>query len=337
MRSGQRVFPFVAVLFGLVFTLAACAVPDVAAPVPPPSQAVDYAQPDNWAALPATPDKPVDIFLVYPTLYDDPAYPRMDWRVPAQREIVLRYLRKGGGVLADVGNLYAPFYRQANLTEALRSLKGEGSEAALSIGFADVQQAFVYYMEHFNQGRPVILFSHSQGTMAALDTMKALFHQPDYCEKLVAAYLIGYRIAPSDLKPDTCMKFAHGADDVGVIIGYNSQSAEADPNIFVAEGMLGINPLNWRTDNTPAPASQNLGSASWNKDGSLVLTTPGLTGAQLDPRTGALIIALANPRRYEAAVFGSGVYHSGNIDLFYRNLQVNAQQRLEQYQRQKRP
>ena len=32
------------------------------------------------------------------------------------------------------------------------------------MAYADVQDAFAYYMAHWNQGRPFVLMGHSQGS-----------------------------------------------------------------------------------------------------------------------------------------------------------------------------
>ena len=49
---------------------------------------------------------------------------------------------------------------------------------------------------------------------------------PEYLERMVAAYVVGYSITEDFLKANPHLKFAEGADDTGVIISYNTEGQE---------------------------------------------------------------------------------------------------------------
>ena len=53
----------------------------------------------------------------------------------------------------------------------------------------DVKAAFQYYLEHYNNGRPIIIASHSQGTTHAKRLLKEFFDGTALQHQLVAAYL----------------------------------------------------------------------------------------------------------------------------------------------------
>ena len=57
-----------------------------------------------------------------------------------------------------VGNIYAPYYRQDNLSSVNRE------ETIAGIPTTDATAAFDYYIKHYNNGRPFILVGHSQGS-----------------------------------------------------------------------------------------------------------------------------------------------------------------------------
>ena len=81
---------------------------------------------------------------------------------------------------------------------------------------------------------------------------------------MVAAYVIGYSVTKDDLEEYPHLKFATGEDDTGVIISWNTEGKknveEKAYNIVVLPNEISINPLNWKLDDTYAPASENLGS-----------------------------------------------------------------------------
>jgi len=47
--------------------------------------------------------------------------------------------------------------------------------AAFELAYRDVKAAFLYYLEHNNSGRPIIIASHSQGSTHAKRLLKELF------------------------------------------------------------------------------------------------------------------------------------------------------------------
>ena len=50
--------------------------------------------------------------------------------------------------------------------------------------------------------------------------------------------------------------------DLGVVVSWNTEGPanKGKDSLVVAPGAIAINPLNWKLDNTYAPASMNLGS-----------------------------------------------------------------------------
>ena len=202
-------------------------------------------------------------------------------------------------------------------------------EALLSDGYHDVIRAFEYYMEHYNNGRPFILAGFSQGSMALLELMKAEFHNPQWQKQLVAAYLIGYSVTAEDLAKYPWLKMAQGEADTGVIVSYNTQLPHSGQSFVLKKGALGINPVNWKTDGTVAPATEHKGAVIFNAvTGEIVEEVPHLSDAYLEAESGALVVQV-DPVKYNAsqAVFPAGVLHMYDYMFFYNNLKENAARR----------
>ena len=60
---------------------------------------------------------------------------------------------------------------------------------------ADLFAALDFYFEHLNRGRPFILAGHSQGSqMMTYVLTEYMEEHPEYYERMVAAYALGYSI-----------------------------------------------------------------------------------------------------------------------------------------------
>ncbi len=108
---------------------------------------------------------------------------------------------------------------------------------------------------------------NSQGSAILRLVLKKYFKEhPNYYQRMVAAYAIGYSITKEDLAANPHMKFATGETDTGVIISWHAEgpkNVEANvpiPSVAILKNGIAINPLSWKLDETYAPASENLGS-----------------------------------------------------------------------------
>lgn len=293
----------------------------------------DYAKPESWAVpLPENPSAlPVDVFYVYPTVFVDAAHPVMDIAVPALRH--RGELISGEHTMMFRGkfNIFAPHYRQAELNRALRGLSASPQDlSSMEPGLEDIRRAFRHYLEHRNNGRPFLLMGHSQGAMAVLDLLKnELPPDSPALKQLVAAYVIGWPVTKEDLKAYPQLRMARGECDTGVVVSWNTEAPGAERSIFC--GGIAINPLNWRTDEQPAPKEANRGAVFFRPDGSVALERPGFCGGALDLERGTMVVDLESPQKYEAEFFPRGVLHMGDVLFFYRNIAENAAKRAETF------
>src|ERR1035437_9675318 len=120
-------------------------------------KATDYSKPEHWLTVPAT-NMPVDIFYLYQTVWtstnSNPEVCAID--NPSMLAMAPVAFASQATAFETIGNIYAPFYRQSNITS--NSLVTEAA-----IPTTDAIAAFDYYIQHYNHGRPFILAGHSQG------------------------------------------------------------------------------------------------------------------------------------------------------------------------------
>lgn len=147
------------------------------------------------------------------------------------------------------GNMrfFAPYYEQFTMN-ALLIPREEGLKA-YAHSKEDMFRKFGEYIATQNNGRPYILMGFSQGAMIALDLLKEMTdEQYANCK---GVYMIGYRIAEQDTI-GTRVKPATDAIS-GNAISFNSVTRPETRWELLTDGAITcINPLNWKTDDTPA-------------------------------------------------------------------------------------
>ena len=301
------------------------------------SAITDYSRPEHWLAVPSTSDKPVDVFYVYPTVWDkvDPAEPNycaID--NPSMTKGAAVAFSRQATAFETAGNVYAPYYRQADAKYVLSFPPQDRWTILDPMSINDVTAAFDYYIKHYNDGKPFLLVGHSQGTvMLQLLLSQYMPAHPEVYKQMIAAYVIGYPVTPAYMAKNKHLHFAEGPDDTGVIISYNSQSANvhAGGNMIMA-GEVGIviNPVNWKRDTTLATASESLGSFMPGAN-SACLKVPAYADARIDLAQGVLVCTTADEKALSN--IGRGVYHCWDYSLYYYNLRENAERRVKNFLR----
>ncbi|WP_165077578.1 DUF3089 domain-containing protein, partial [Methanogenium sp. MK-MG] len=179
------------------------------------------------------------------------------------------------------------------------------------------------------EGRPFIIAGHSQGTMALIELIKNRFGDDEALRnRMVAAYLIGYTVTDVDLKA-AGLTAAERADDTGVVVTYNTQSPTSVGGPMLMDGAHCINPLNWKTDDTYAPKSENMGARFYNDStGVLLREVDNYCDAQINLTTGALTTTIPEGEELDIGAYPEGVYHRYDYAFWYRNLEQNVGDRV---------
>jgi len=301
---------------------------------------IDYSQSRYWLSLPAKTGKAVDIFYVYPTVWKraqgDPEVCEIN--NSSMVAGAARQFQSQASAFEPVGNIFAPFYRQA--AADILALPLDRQQAIVAgIPKTDVFAAFDYYIKNLNKGRPFILAGHSQGSNILVFLLSEYMKQyPDVYKRMVVAYIIGYSITPDYLAQNPHLRFATGPDDTGVIVSYNTEAPVLLPpgDPVVLPGALVINPITWTTDETPAAASQNKGSILLNPDATVALDTVPVMNyadAKIDKSKNALICSSVNQQLLSQTNEGAamGVYHAFDYAFYYFNIRQNAANRVSRF------
>lgn len=318
----KRVIPLIIVIPMVLASFFGCS----------PKDGIDYSKEENWAYYGLGKDNAADLFLICPTvdMGGDGNY-NMSMSDEKIKENFVGALNMEKGIYEDSTTMYAPYYRQ--MTFPVYSMTDEEMKPYLDIAYRDIADAFEYYIKKLNDGRPLILAGFSQGSQLLLMLMQEYFDKPEYSDKLIAAYCIGWRVTEEDLANYPHLKMAQSADDTGVIVSFNSEAIGVKDSVLVPEGVktIGINPLNWKTDNTFADKSLNKGACFTNYSGDIKSEVPQFTGAYLDEKRGTLIVTDVEPSEYSTSLFEDGVYHLYDYQFFFRNLEENVALRTAKF------
>ena len=177
--------------------------------------------------------------------------------------------------------------------------------------------------------------------MVLLLLSKYFKDHPEYCKRMVAAYPIGYSVTKEYLAANPHLKFATGETDTGVIVSWNTEGPknveENAVNVVVLPNAISINPLNWKLDETYAPASANLGSLLLNEEtGEADIGDLG-ADAQLNLARGvvvtnAKVVPLPEGEAEVAAsFFGPDGRHDCDYIYYYNNIRDNVAKRIAAY------
>jgi hypothetical protein len=311
-------------------------------------KAPDYSQKSCWHQIPEI-TKDVDTFYIFATDYIMSSFEEgaPDYATLDNEEMLLGAkieYRDHASAYADSTNVFVPYYRQSGLRYAGEVIKKTGSfdNALLGLPYEDLTAALDYYFENCNGGRPFIIAGHSQGSAMALLLLKKYFKEhPDYYERMVAAYTIGYSVTDEYLEANPHLKFAAGESDTGVIIAWNTEgpkNVETNAhNVVVLPHTRSINPLNWKLDETYAPASMNLGSIIEDeKTGETSIGDAG-ADAQINLARGVVVTnAKGDPvpedvAKVAAEFFGPDGRHGNDYTYFYNNIKDNVAKRIAAY------
>jgi hypothetical protein len=312
----------------LILSLTACA----------HCNAVTYSNAKNWAYFEnEKSEKTADVFFICPTVFlgDESSF-NMAMDDEKTRGNFLGATNMEKGIYDDDARFFAPYYRQAGLN--VYRLPAAEREQYFAVAYSDIKNAFSYYLKKCNKERPFILAGFSQGADLCIRLMKDYAEDADFSNNFVACYAIGWSVTQEDLDAYPGLEFAKGESDTGVIISFNSEADYIDDSLIIPKGTktLAINPLNWKTDGTPADKTLNLGACFTNYDGNITNEIPALTGAYIDAERGALIVTDVSAEEYPPVldIFQEGVFHLYDYQFFYRNLEKNVKTRIDAFEKE---
>jgi hypothetical protein len=225
-------------------------------------------------------------------------------------------MAKTAEYMADGNNYYSPYYRHISLDSWATLNEDTISRRYKDVAFIDIKNAFDYFINNYNNERPFIIAGFSQGGKSVVELMKVM---PENVRKrMIAAYVLGYKITPDDAAVAPWIKAAADSTDVGVTISYNSVSdLKYIKDVVSTPNIMAINPVNWRTDSTPATLQDSI-TVTLNTEHN-VLVVKGYDGSSL-------------PNILD--VFNVGDYHGVEPWLYSECLRKNMKLRTQSYRNQ---
>lgn len=270
-------------------------------------------------------DSLADVFFIYPTTYIDVTMP-MGWNADIDNKELNKKtdnttILYQASVFNNYCRIFAPRYRQANIKVFFTSDK-TASDKAFDFAYADIKNAFEYYLQNYNHGRPIIIASHSQGTLHAARLLKEFFEGRELQKKLVCAYIIGLPVFTNyfkELYPCT------DSTAIGCFVSWRTFKENYVPGFVKSENQKAYvtNPLTWTLDEVLASAKLNKGGIlkNFNK------VIPGLVHAQIHEN----ILWVNKPHFFGNIFLTTKNYHIADYNLFYMNIRENAATRIKSY------
>lgn len=299
------------------------------------AQQIDFANLDNWAVhsekipsvlLPYLKDtsnfSKADVFYIYPTVFLDKKDER--WNIPIddsiqRKKIIENAVRFQASAWAETGRMFVPYYRQAHI-RSYRLLENGGKEALL-FAYEDVKAAFQYYLDHFNNGKPIILAGHSQGSTHIAMLLKDFFDNKPLQKQLVAAYMPGIGIKQNEFSSIPLMT---KENQVGGFITWNTFKKKINQEKYNMwyKGKAVINPVTWSTEKVAERKKHKGFLFSNNKMYTHSFSTHLIDGA----------IWISTPHfPYRSMAWTMDDYHIGDINLFWADVKANSKLRLSEY------
>lgn len=327
----------------------------------------DYSDVDNWLSLPPRTDEadlvpmsleesvndgnaPVDVFYVHGTGYVN----NSSWTSPIHPNTATEdngkfSLANEASIFNGCCNIYAPHYREASIF-AYMSYDSVERDKILDAVYEDISNAFEYFIKNYNQNRPIVIVSHSQGTHLAMRLLREIDLSPNIAERVVVGYLIGSGpVSLTHNYVDSLQNFhiCSTATDIHCIVHWNTYGENGTEKIFASpEPSVCINPLSWGYDNDMAPSELNLGSVSISGKYTMRIEgddysdsvkfnahdspMAGYTWAQC--KDSYLYVADQSGTEYEKlGKLPDKSYHGIDLPLFHMNIRENVSSRIREY------
>ena len=297
----------------------------------------NYSNKDSWAVLPENiPDeisifnidenkKEADVFYIYPTLIDSKNQREWNsdiWNEDIRNDVINRPVKYQASAWLDAGNLYVPYYRQAHIRVFNDKFRVDGDKA-LNLAYNDIKEAFTYYLENFNNNKPFIIASHSQGTVHAKRLIAEFIDGKELQKKLIAAYLVGIKVFEDEFKN---IKPMNSANETGGFVTWNTFKFNKYPrkdnyeNWF--KGGVTTNPITWddsketKKDLHKGLLYRDLKIFSQNIDIKLI---DGIVWSTVPNVPGKILLQTVRS------------YHFADINLFWVDIRENAKLRVDQW------
>lgn len=303
----------------------------------------DYSDLRFWAAHPSKKDpsdsipKPLlleardslaDVFFIHPTSLTSKALAGKVWNASIKNDTLnaktdYTSILYQASIFNGSCRVFAPRYRQAHIY-SFYSIDQPQSQAALEFAYTDVKKAFIYYLENYNNNRPIIIASHSQGTYHAGRLLKEFFENKSLSDKLVCAYIIGLGVP---LNYFSVMEPCRTPNETNCFVTWRTFRKGYLPDyVQKEEGKTwSVNPLSWSLSDSAVSRKENKGAVLFKFNKTYKYTN----GAK--NHNG--VVWINRPCFFYSIFLRTKNYHAGDLNLFYYSIRKNVRDRIEAYQK----
>ena len=299
----------------------------------------------NWAAHPwkkdnadsipkdlvnlETKDSIADVFFIHPTTYTQKDF--KEWNADLNDEKLNQNtdntaILYQASVFNKSSRVFAPRYRQAHINAFY--INQDTASQFFDLAYKDIKNAFEYYLEHYNNGRPIIIASHSQGTKHAGRLMKEFFENKPLYKQLICAYIIGMPIPENYF---TSIPPCGDANQTGCFVGWRTYKEGYTPEFVKNEKFkcIVVNPLSWKLNEDYVSIKMNRGGVlkNFNK----------IVPKVVDAKISNNILWSCKPNVFGKMFFTAKNFHIGDINLFYMNIRENVDVRIQSYMASYKP
>ncbi len=300
----------------------------------------NYSQLEYWASHPDKIDpadsipkpllriekeKVADVFFLHPTTLtdkdkidqDNGRIDDMDLNQKTDYSPILYQ----ASVFNERSRIYAPRYRQAHIGMYFEKDSAR-KYAAFNLAYEDIKKAFIYYLENNNQGRPIIIASHSQGTTHAIRLLKEFFDGKALSKQLVCAYLIGMGVKKDQYeKIPVCID----SSQTGCFVSWRTYRNDYEDGVISrSDSVIAVvNPINWTIGNDDVGREMQKGAVLYNFDKIIQHTQ----GAKAQGNA----LWVSRPKFPGSFLYTTKNYHAGDINLFYVDIRENVSKRIDTY------
>ncbi|EDL48991.1 DUF3089 domain-containing protein [Erythrobacter sp. SD-21] len=287
----------------------------------------------------ATPD--FAVFFVPPTSYTRGALG--EWNAPLNDEETDRlarvFLRGLASPFNRADEIWAPKYRQAAVGAFLTDK--EEASMAIDAAYADVAQAFDYFLASVDEDKPIVLAGHSQGSVHILRLLREKVAGQPVERRIAAVYAPGWPISVAHDLPAYPFPACATSGQPQCIVSFLSYTDDGDPGQLLKrysalpgidgeprgedDAIVCTNPLTGMNGGS-APASANLGTLKPREDLASAELIEGAIPARCDARG---ILRIGDPPDLGPGVLPGGNYHVYDIPLFWKNLQEDVLARVQ--------
>ena len=306
-------------------------------------KAPDYSNLNSWIAHPKIKDTilnvfypenienlKADVFYIYPTLITDKK--NNSWNADIYNENQNNNIRNTAiqyqaSAWAKAGKIYSPLYRQVHYRAFFDPYTNNGGINAGEIAYNDIKNAFIYYINNLNNGRPIIIAGHSQGAVHCKMLLRDFFDGTELKDQLIAAYLIGTSIKEDyfkEIKPMYDGKENKGFVSWNTFRKNRKPKKNSDPAYFSwKNGSVVVNPITWDKSYT-TELDQHKGLLFYDKK---------IYAKSVKIKVEDGIIWSNVPRKIPNRILLSLIknYHVGDINFFWKDISENAEVRVENF------